>query len=50
MLYLMDYQREGKSKFFGEKKEFEMDCQRKKNILKTFEKEVMGLKWIVIEK
>jgi hypothetical protein len=45
----MDYQREGKSKFFGEKNEFEMDYQRKKNILKTFEKDVMGLKWIAIE-
>jgi len=27
-----------------------LDCQRKKNILKIFEKEVMGLKWIAIEK
>jgi hypothetical protein len=46
----MDYQREGKSNFFGERNEFEMDCQRNKNILIFFEKEVMGLKWITIEK
>ncbi len=44
MLYLMDYQREGKSNFLGEQSEFEMDCQRMKNILKTIEKEVMGIK------